>query len=176
MNAYVRAVAFLSRVCGVLAAALIGISIFIVCHAIVERGFLGRAVIWQNEFVTYAIVAATFLGSPYVLLTRGHVNVDVLPLFLGPRARFALALFAAAIGVAFCVLVLWTSIPWWLDRWETGETNNSVWAPKLWVPSLALPVGFGLLTAQYLADIYCLVTGREPPFGMPPKTPPEPAA
>lgn len=176
MDAYVRIVAFLSRVCGVLAAGLIGISIFIVCHAIVERGFLGRAVIWQNEFVTYAVVAATFLGSPYVLLTRGHVNVDVLPHFLGRRARFALALVAAAIGIAFCVTVLWTSIPWWLDRWETGETSNSVWAPKLWVPSIALPVGFGLLTAQYVADIWCLVTGRDAPFGMPAEAEREPGA
>jgi TRAP-type C4-dicarboxylate transport system permease small subunit len=168
MLIYVRAVAFLSRVCGVLAAALIGISIFIVCHAIVERGFLGRAVIWQNEFVTYAIVAATFLGAPYVLLTKGHVNVDVLPHYLGHRARVVLALIASVLALAFCVVILWTSFEWWWDRWESGETKNSIWAPKLWIPSLSLPVGFGLLVAQYLADIYCLATGRDAPFGMRP--------
>jgi TRAP-type C4-dicarboxylate transport system permease small subunit len=166
MLTYVRIVAALSRACGVLAALLIGISIFIVTHAIVERGFMGRAVIWQNEFVTYAIVAATFLGSPYVLLTKGHVNVDVLPHYLGHRARVVLALVAAVLALAFCVVIFWTSFEWWWDRFETGETKNSVWAPKLWIPSLALPVGFGLLVAQYVADIYCLVTGRDAPFGM----------
>lgn len=166
MMYYVRAVALLSRICGVAAAGLIGISIFIICHAIVERGFFGRAVIWQNEFVTYAIVAATFLGSPYVLLTKGHVNVDVLPHYIGHRARVVLAFVAALLGIAFCAVILWTSFDWWWDRWETGETKNSVWAPKLWLPSLALPIGFGLLVAQYIADIYCLLTGRDAPFGM----------
>ena len=58
------------------------------------RYVLNQNTIWQTDFVTYSLVAATFIGSPYVLMTRGHVNVDVLPLYSGPRARFWLALFA----------------------------------------------------------------------------------
>ena len=49
--------------------------------------------------------------------------------------------------------------------WETGEVKNSVWAPKLWVPYISLPIGFTLLSLQYIADIYCLATGRAAPFG-----------
>lgn len=168
MDAYVRTVAFLSRVLGVVAAVLIALAVLVVCHAIVERGIIGRATIWQNEFVTYAVIAATFLGSPYVLLTRGHVNVDVIPLYLGHRARLWLAVIATLLAIAFCSVVLWTSFEWWWDRWETGETKNSIWAPKLWVPSLSLPIGFGLLVAQYLADLWCLATGRALPFGLKP--------
>ena len=56
--------------------------------------------------VTYSIVAATFVGSAYVLMTRGHVNVDVLPLHLKPRARFWLALFATICWrFGFCVVL-----------------------------------------------------------------------
>ena len=51
------------------------------------RYVLNQNTIWQTDFVTWSLVAATFIGSPYLLLTRGHVNVDVLPLYLGPRAR-----------------------------------------------------------------------------------------
>ena len=57
-----------------------------------ERSVLGTNTIWQTDFVTYCLVAATFVGSPYVLMTRGHVNVDVLPLHSGPRLRYWLAL------------------------------------------------------------------------------------
>lgn len=172
MDAFVRAVAFASRASGVVSAALLAVSIVVITDAIVERSFFGVATIWQNEFVTYAVVAATFLGCPYVLLTRGHVNVDVLPHYLGRRARFGLAIVAALIGIAFCAVILWTSFDWWWERWESGETKNSIWAPKLWVPSLSLPIGFGLLVLQYVADIWCLATGRAPPFGMPPKDDP----
>ena len=169
MEAYARAVGFASRTFGVIAAALIGISILVVTDAIVERSLLGRPAIWQNEFVTYAVVAATFLGSPYVLMTRGHVNVDVLAHYAGPRARLALALVAGIVGIAFCALIAWTSLDWWWDRWDTGETKNSMWAPKLWVPSISLPIGFVLLVLQYVAELWRLASGREPPFGLPPR-------
>lgn len=169
MDAIVRGVAFASRAFGVFAALLIAVSILVITDAIIERSVIGVATIWQNEFVTYAVVAATFLGCPYVLLTRGHVNVDVVAHYIGRRTRFALAVVASLIGIAFCAVILWTSLDWWWDRWETGETKNSIWAPKLWVPSLSLPIGFGLLVLQYLAQVWSLVTGREPPFGMTPK-------
>jgi hypothetical protein len=29
-----------------------------------------------------------------------------------------------------------------------------------------MPIGLGILTLQYVADLACLVTGREPPFGI----------
>ena len=54
------------------------------------RYVLKGSAIWQHEFVTFSLIGATFIGAPYVLLTRGHVNVDLLPLYLGPRGRLAL--------------------------------------------------------------------------------------
>jgi hypothetical protein len=29
-----------------------------------------------------------------------------------------------------------------------------------------MPIGLTVLTLQYVADLYCLVSGREPPFGI----------
>ncbi len=169
MDLFIRIVAFLSRVCGVFAAAMIGVSVVVVCHMIVVRSILGQAVIWQTEFITYGLVAATFVGSPFVLLTRGHVNVDLIPLYLGHRARMILAFTGSALALSFCVLVLFNGIGWWLEAAEGGWVNDSVWAPKLWVPYLAVPLGFGVLCLQYVADILCLVTGRALPFGLPRK-------
>ena len=31
---------------------------------------------------------------------------------------------------------------------------------------MAMPIGLGMLTLQYVADLLNLVTGREPPFGI----------
>jgi TRAP-type C4-dicarboxylate transport system permease small subunit len=159
MNAYVRAVAFASRVAGVIAAVLIALSIVAVCEQIFQRSVLGNPAIWQNEFVTYSIIAATFLGSPYVLLTRGHVSVDVIPAYLGPRGRLVLAVIAGVCALAFCAAVWWTSLDWWWERWETGETKSSIWSPRLWIPSLSLPVGFGLLILQYISELWQLIAG-----------------
>ena len=160
MDRFVRTVAFASRVTGAMAAVLIGLSILAVCEQIFQRSVLGNPAIWQNEFVTYSIISATFLGSPYVLLTRGHVGVDVIPAYLGPRGRGVLAVVAGLCALAFCVMIFWTSLDWWWERWETGETKNSIWAPRLWIPSLSVPIGFGLLVLQYIAEIWPLLSGN----------------
>ena len=93
LDLYVSAVSFVSRIAGVVAAGLIGLAVFVVCDMVIERYFLNLTTVWQIDVVTYAIVAATFIGSSYVLLHRGHVNVDILPLWLNPRPRFWLAVF-----------------------------------------------------------------------------------
>jgi TRAP-type C4-dicarboxylate transport system permease small subunit len=166
MDAYIKAVAFLSRVAGVAAAFLIGIAVFVICDMVVERYILNRTTIWQIDVVTYSIVAATFVGSAYVLMTRGHVNVEILPLHLGPRARFWLALGSGLLAMSFCVVLFILCTLYWYEAWSKGWHSDTVWRARLWIPYLAMPVGLGLLVLQYFAELICLVTGRSPPFGI----------
>jgi TRAP-type C4-dicarboxylate transport system permease small subunit len=166
MSAAVRLIETLSRVTGYLAVALIVSSVAVICQMLIVRFVLGQSAIWQNEYVTFAIIAATFLGSPYVLLTRGHVNVDLLPLYLGHRGRQVLGLFASSLGLVFCLLVFVTSLGWWWEAWEFGFTTSSVWRAPLWIPYLSLVVGMLLLVLQYAVEVWAIATGRKPPFGV----------
>jgi TRAP-type C4-dicarboxylate transport system permease small subunit len=43
-----------------------------------------------------------------------------------------------------------------------------MWRARLWIPYSSMPIGLTILCLQYIADLYCLVTGREPPFGIKP--------
>ena len=69
------------------AALLIALAVLVICDMVIERYVLNLTTIWQIDVVTYSIVAATFIGSPYVLMNRGHVNVDILPLLSQDRGR-----------------------------------------------------------------------------------------
>ena len=166
MNAFIKLVATLSRICGIAASVMVLLAVLVVCQMVVVRYGLRQSSIWQTEFVTYLLIAATFIGSPYVLLTRGHVNVDLVPLYVGHRARFWLALVASALALAFCLLLAWTGYELWLESWEKDWLSDTVWEVRLWIPYLAMPIGFGILSLQYVADILSLVTGREMPFGI----------
>ena len=166
MDAYVRAVASLSRVAGVIAAFLVAAAVLVICDMVIERYLLNRTTIWQIDVVTYCIVSATFVGSAYVLMTRGHVNVDVLPLHLAPRPRYWLALFTVLIAMAFCVVLFVLCTLYWYEAWSKDWHSDTVWRARLWIPYLAMPVGLGLLVLQYVAELICLVTGRAPPFGL----------
>lgn len=168
MNAFVRGVTLLSQACGVFAGLCLAAACLVVCQMVVLRYWLGASTVWQTEFVTYAVVACTLIGSPYVLLTRGHVNVDLLPHYLGQTGRMILAMIASALGLLFCVVLAWSGWLYFHEAWAGGWVTETVWAPPLWIVLFPLPFGTGVLALQYLADIACLVTGREPPFGMEP--------
>jgi len=154
----------LSRAFGVLAALLILLAIFVICHMVFVRAVLGASSIWQTEFTTFSLIAATFLGAPYILLTRGHVNVDVVPLMASAAQRRVLMLVGHLIALVFCGLFLMAALPWWLETWHTGQTTPSIWRARLWIPYLAVPVGLTLLCLQFAAEIWLVWTGRQQPF------------
>jgi len=130
------------------------------------RYVLNQNTIWQTDFVTWSLVAATFVGSPYVLLTRGHVNVDVLPLYLGDRARWWLALASILMSLAFCLVLLILAGRFWLESWEQRWVSDTMWRARMWIPYSSMPIGLGILALQFIADLLSLLSGREPPFGI----------
>lgn len=168
MDRFIRLVHGLSRLCGAAAAGLVATAVLVVCQMVVMRYFLRESTVWQTEFVTFALVAATFIGSPYVLLLKGHVNVDLLPLYLKPGPRRVLALLASTAALVFCLVVAWTGYRLLHEAWTGGWRTDTVWSLPLWIPYLAMPVGIGLLALQYVADILGLISGREEPFGLEP--------
>ncbi|HEX9396425.1 MAG TPA: TRAP transporter small permease [Burkholderiales bacterium] len=169
MDAFIGGIRRVSQLCGVLAAGLIALSVLVVCEMVFVRYVLNQNTIWQTDFVTWSLVAATFVGSPYLLLTRGHVNVDVLPLALGPRPRWWLALASIVMALGFCALMTVLTANFWLQAWENRWVSDTMWRARLWIPYSAMPIGMAILSLQYMADLYCLVSGRELPFGIKPE-------
>ena len=151
----------LSESAGRLAAAMIAASVLIVCHMVLVRYVLGDPTVWQTELVTYLLVGATLIGSPYVLMIGGHVSVDLLPYYLSERGRKRQELACAAAGIFFCGVLLWSGSVLWYDAWADGWLSETVWAVPLWIPYAALPLGFGLMLLQYIADVAARVTKYE---------------
>ena len=169
MDQFIRGIKLISQACGVFAAALTAGAVVIVCQMVFIRYVLNQTTIWQTDLTTYCLLGATFIGSPYVLLTRGHVNVDVLPHYAGQRTRFWLAMFAAASSLAFALSITVLSFQFWHEAWSGNWVSDTMWRARLWIPYASMPIGFGILSLQYVADLLNLVTGREPPFGLQPK-------
>ncbi len=166
MNFFINIVRLLSRVCGVFASLLIASAIVVVCQMVVLRYFLQESTVWQTDYVTFALVAATLIGSPYVLLIKGHVNVDLLPHYLSLPARKVLALLASIGGLVFTALLAWKGYEMFAEALHGGWVTDTIWELPLWIPYLSLPLGVGLLSLQYVADILALLNGRDMPFAM----------
>lgn len=163
MRTFFKTVAWLSNLCGILAAAMIAVATFVVCQMIFVRYAINAPTSWHTEFIIYMLIGSVFIGSPYVLLTRGHVGVDLLTIYLPRGPALGVALLAALISLAFCLVIAWFGYLHWLEIWRNGWTSGTVWNIRLWIPWLALPVGMGLMSLQYLADILALITGYRTP-------------
>jgi TRAP-type C4-dicarboxylate transport system permease small subunit len=164
IDRFIGGVAWLSRLGGIVAVVLLLAAVLVICQMVFVRYVLQGSAIWQHEFVTFSLIGVTFIGAPYVLLTHGHVYVDLVPHYLGARARFVLALLAALITLVFCALLAGYGVAFWYQAWANDWHAETVWRPPLWVPYVAVPLGMGLLALQALAGILALVTRREAPF------------
>lgn len=168
MQAFISSVNFASRTLGLAAAALIAAAALVICQMVFVRYVMNASTVWQTEFVTYALIGATFIGSPYVLLTRGHVNVDLIPLYLSPRLRLLLAWLTMLLAFAFCATVAWLGAELTWEAWDRGWRSESLWGPPMWIPYAAVPLGMGMVALQYLAEMAGLATGRADPFHIAP--------
>ena len=160
----VNVIHFLSKTCGIAAASMFFIAMLLICQLVFIRYVLNASTVWQTEAVIYLMIGGTLIGLPYVQLLRGHVNVDLLPMYLKSGARKLLAVATLACGIAISALFAFYGIELVIEAYQGGWKSPTIWAPALWKPYLMLPVGFGLLFLQFLADLMCLLTNRSKAF------------
>lgn len=157
-------VQFLSNICGICAAALILISVFVTCQMIFVRGVLGQSTIWQTEAVIYMMIGATMIGLPYVQHQRGHVGVDLVPGLLKPAARRVLAVIVLIVTLLMVAAMTFYGWEMFHLAWERNWKSESVWAFPLWIPYFTVPFGFGVFALQLVADLSLVLTGRGDAF------------
>lgn len=153
LRCFVAATERLSRFAGVLAAVLLMVAMVIVCQMIFMRYVFSAPTSWQTEVVVFSATAAIFIGAPYVLLTRGHVGVEVIELLLRDNALRRLKLVASFLGLAFCAIMAVASGMYWYAAWDGGWTTPTIDAIPLWIPLAPMVLGFVLLSLQYLVEI-----------------------
>ena len=167
MQGYVRFMRTISQLCGFIAAGLIAAGVIVVCEMVILRYVFGESTIWQTDFTTYCLIGATFVGSPYVLMTRGHVNVDILPHYMGPKARRRLAFASSFVTIGFALVLAVLTFNFWLEAWEQRWVSDTMWRARLWIPYSSMPIGLTLLTLQAIAELIQLVKRESTPFGIP---------
>ncbi len=153
MNAFIVTVERLSKASAALAVAMLIASMLVISHMIFIRYVFRAPTIWHTDFAVYSATASIFLGAPYVLLTKGHVGVDVVEMMVPVGARRLLQLAGAMLGLAFCAAMFWASWIYFYEVYSNAWETSGVWKIPLWVPTLPMPIGFGLLCLQYVAEI-----------------------
>jgi len=164
MDFFIKSVHRISLFCGTVATALLCLAILVIIDMVVERYVFNLSTSWQTEFVIYSLAGGTFIGCPYVLLKKGHVNVELLPHYLGYQGKLILALLSSVLSLIFCSVIFYLSAHWWYDAYINNHTTGTIWNAYLWKLHFPLPLGMFIMILQYIADILSLITRREMPF------------
>lgn len=147
---------YVSTGSAILAVLMLFLACLVVTEMVYIRYFLGGSTVWETEFVLFSVVASTLLGSPYVLLTNGHVNVDIVPNALGEN-KWILELFSTFFSFVFVFALAVGSWEYFYEAYGGDWVTESAWAPPLWIPLLSLVIGMSGLCFQLILNFISLI-------------------
>ncbi|MCA0302492.1 MAG: TRAP transporter small permease [Proteobacteria bacterium] len=143
--------------------AMILLAAVVVTAEVVSRKLLSFTFSGSDEIAAYLFAVGTSWSMAHVLVTRGHVRIDVLYGALGPRARAAFDL-VALVGLTILVLAIVDRAgAIFIDNLEgANRSNTPLRVPLAW-PQAPWFAGFALFLAAaavaFLRSLQALVRG-----------------
>jgi len=87
-----------------------------------------------------------------------------LPGGRGYAAWFTLC--SLGLSLLIIAVMVFYGYDYWHIAFERNWKSDTVWGVRLWIPYMALPIGFGLLFLQLFADLVAVLLGIHKPFGL----------
>jgi len=130
----------------------LGLALVMGANVLFRYGF-SLGFIWAQELEWHIMVPICLFGMSYALLHGEHVRVDVLFQYFTPRTKHAVGVVTSILSMAFCVIVIWLSIPYVYQSWSIGEgTANPGGIEYRYVIKSLIPIGFAVLFLQSLSE------------------------
>jgi TRAP-type mannitol/chloroaromatic compound transport system permease small subunit len=107
-----------------------------------------------TEAVWYMFGGMVMLGGAWTLKMNEHVRVDLLYGAISERARTWIDLLGGLFFLLpLCILLIYFTWPWFLQAFQQNIMSNQTNGLPRWPVRLMLPVGFGVLMLQAIAEI-----------------------
>lgn len=107
-----------------------------------------------SEAVWYMFGGMVMLGGAWTLKVNEHVRVDLVYGAISERARTWIDLLGGLFFlVPLCILLIYFTWPWFVQAWVLNVQSNAAGGLPRWPVRLMLPVGYGVLLLQAIAEI-----------------------
>jgi TRAP-type mannitol/chloroaromatic compound transport system permease small subunit len=119
------------------------------------RYLFGKSSVAMQELEWHLFALVFLLGAAYTLRHNGHVRVEVLYQKFSPRTRAWLDLTGTLLFlVPFCIIIIVSSMPFVGNSFQFNEMSPDPGGlTHRYLLKAAIPVGFGLLLLQGIADV-----------------------
>lgn len=136
---------------------LVVILVFLVGYDVLMRYIFGRGSIAIQELEWHLFSIVFLIGAAYTLKHDEHVRLDIFyrSRFLTDRQRAWIdAVGALLILVPFCLLIIISAWPFVAQAYIHNEGSPDPGGlPARWLIKTVIPLGFGLLCLQGIAEI-----------------------
>jgi TRAP-type mannitol/chloroaromatic compound transport system permease small subunit len=130
----------------------LGIALVMGANVLLRYAF-SYGFIWAQELEWHSFVPICLFGMSYALLHKEHVRVDVVFQYFSERNKHLVEVISACISMAFCVIVIWLSIPYVYQSWSIGEgTANPGGIEYRYIIKSFIPIGFAIMFLQSLSE------------------------
>jgi len=143
-----------------LIAFLLAVMTIVTFIQVIARYVFNFSFVWALELVTFLFAWLIFLGMCYGVRMGSHIGVDALVKTLGPRAARIVTAIASVLCIVYAGIVFVGSWRYVGKIDDIGTYAQDLPIP-LWVPRLAMPVGFGLLAIRFAQVLFQVIRGKE---------------
>lgn len=130
---------------------------------VLRRELLSYSSIWGEEIVRYSFIYLAWIGAAAAVKERGHIRIDVILQYVGPRVKALLYIFGDLVMFAVAIVALIYSFETVLVSAKFGSVSHGLRVSQVWFLS-AVPIGFALvifrLIQSFLRDVHDLRHGR----------------
>ncbi|SIS67561.1 TRAP-type C4-dicarboxylate transport system, small permease component [Roseivivax lentus] len=130
---------------------------------VLRREILSYSSIWGEEIVRYSFIYLAWIGAAAAVRERGHIRIDVILEYVGPRVKALLYIFGDLVMFAVAVVAVIYSFETVLVSAKFGSVTHGLRISQVWF-LLAVPIGFSLvifrLIQSFLRDVSDLRHGR----------------
>jgi TRAP-type C4-dicarboxylate transport system permease small subunit len=113
---------------------------------ILARNFFHASIPEADILSRYLVLYIAFFGAALATRSHRHIRLDIVAAFLSARRIHQLRTPLYLISAVVCALFTHAAARFWYDDWQYVAENER-WSSIL---ALITPVGFGLLTVNFL--------------------------
>ncbi len=139
---------------------LLAVMTLITFAQVVARYVFNYSFVWALELVTYLFAWLIFIGMSYGVRTGSHIGIDAVVKLLGHKASRIVTIVATILCLIYSGIIFVGGWNYITKIYAIGNTAKDIDIP-VWIPRLALPVGYALLTLRFGQVLYRTVMGKQ---------------
>jgi C4-dicarboxylate transporter, DctQ subunit len=127
---------------------------------VIARYVFNYSFVWALELTGVMFAWLIFIGMSYGVRVGAHIGVDAAVKVLGPRAARVVGIIAAALCLAYALIVMWGGYKYVSKMYDVGILMQDM-PVQQWIPRLVMPLGFLLLAFRFTQALWDVARGKK---------------